>query len=172
MTFLGDHEVDFGKTKISKQDAVYGERPSGVGWGCSECQKWARLAKSPDSQGRNIGIYIHESLGENDMVIVEPIYKVSENNPGEWIIAKASDPSFLLSAQGFVRIDDGAYILNFTSEAAALTYAQQQSSLHLSAVHDITAPWRDWPTEHLLRKIEMPEGFVAELRKRLRDSSI
>jgi hypothetical protein len=100
------------------------------------------------------------------MTTVEPTYKVSENNPGEWIITKASDPSFLWSEQGWVRIDDGVCITNFSSEADALTYAQQRPSLHVPK-DDITAPWRDWPTEHLLRKIEMPEGFVAELRKRL-----
>lgn len=109
------------------------------------------------------------------MTIVESIYKVLENNPGEWVIAKASDPYLLWSAQGWVqgwvRDEDGVYIMNFPSEVDAMAFAQQQPALHLP-VNDITAPWKDWPTEHLLRKIEMPEGFVAELRKRLRDSSI
>jgi hypothetical protein len=91
---------------------------------------------------------------------------VLSNNPREWVIAKASEPSFLWSEQGWVRVEDGVYIMNFPSESAALAFCQQQPSLHLP-VDDITAPWRDWPTEHLLRKIEMPEGFVAELRKRL-----
>lgn len=100
------------------------------------------------------------------MTIVEPIYRVLENNPGEWVIAKAIDPYFLWSAQGWVRDEDGVYIINFPSETEVLVYAQQQPALHPNRTPK-PSPWCEWPTEHLLRKIEMPEGFVAELRKRL-----
>lgn len=106
----------------------------------------------------------------SNTTVVESIYRVLENNPDEWVIAKAADPYFLWSAQGWVR-DEDVYIMNFPSEVEALTFAQQQPSLHLPSV-DITAPWSGWPTEHLLRKIEMPEGFVAELRKRLAPTSV
>jgi hypothetical protein len=105
-----------------------------------------------------------------ETTVVESIYKVLSNNGGEWIIAKADEPTLLWSAKGWVR-EAGDFIINFPSETEALVYAQQQPALHPNHTPK-PSPWSEWPTEHLLRKIAMPEGFVAELRKRLKLDSV
>lgn len=58
--FKGDFELDLQRTKMTKEEAGYGERQPNTGlpgvakWGCATCKKWGRKAKRVDSKGRKV----------------------------------------------------------------------------------------------------------------------
>jgi hypothetical protein len=174
-------------------DLIYGDRPSSSGWGTytrnGEANSggnivhwyesaifWRNRAEGVKMEFDEVGaapskdVETPKSSKEKTMTtVVDATYRVLSNNADEWVITKADDPYSLWNGEGWKRVDDGEHILNFPTEQEAQVYAQQQPALHGVSGNK---PWCDWPTEHLLRKIAMPEGFVNELRERFELESV
>jgi hypothetical protein len=75
---LGDHELQYPvKTRWSKSDAGYGERPKpGKGFGCWQCGLQS-VAKGPDSMGRTLW------CGQHAMHVTEKACCEKNHEPGD-----------------------------------------------------------------------------------------